>query len=281
MRSAVIFRTISRRSEITPPLMTTEELARRLGEVVVCDIRWSLTDPDHGIAVYERGHIPGAVFVDLDRDLSSEPGPGRHPLPDPASFLDTLGRLGITPQSEVVAYDDARGMIAARLWWMLRSMGHRRSRLLDGGWQAWLEEGRPVETGISEPAPVSYPGPAAFTGVAQLEELGGKTLIDLRAARRFTGEEEPVDPKAGHIPGAMSLPAEGNLRDDGRFLSPRALARRYREVGSDAVVYCGSGVTACHGALAMVLAGRDMPEVYVGSFSEWSRLELPVATGEA
>lgn len=249
--------------------------------MVICDIRWSLTDPSHGVAAYEAEHIPGAVFVDLDRDLSAATGPGRHPLPDPGAFLATLGRLGITPQSEVVAYDDAMGTIAARLWWMLRSIGHRRARLLDGGFQTWVEEGKPVETGSNRPVPAMYPGPVAFSGVAEREDLLGRTLIDLRAASRYAGIEEPVDPKAGHIPGAISLPAEGNLAPDGRFLAPGALARRYRDIGSDAVVSCGSGVTACHGALSMVLAGRDMPDVYVGSFSEWSRLDLPVATGDS
>lgn len=256
-------------------------MSRRLDEVVLCDIRWSLTDPDQGISAYEEGHIPGAVFVDLDRDLSGQPGPGRHPLPDPATFGATLGRLGITPRSEVVAYDDAQGKIAARLWWMLRSIGHRRSRLLDGGLQAWIDQGRPLESGINHPAPVDYPGPISFSGVAGRDELGGRALVDLRAGERYAGREEPVDPKAGHIPGAISLPAEDNLSGDGRFLGPPALARRYRDISSDAVVYCGSGVTACHGALAMVLAGRDMPDVYVGSFSEWSRLDLPVATGDS
>jgi thiosulfate/3-mercaptopyruvate sulfurtransferase len=262
-------------------LISTGELDHRLDEVVVCDIRWSLTDPAHGVSAYEKGHIPGAVFVDLDRDLSGKPGPGRHPLPDPDDFLGTLGRLGIQPETEVVVCDDAEGMIAARMWWMLRSIGHRNSRLLDGGLRAWVGERRPIEAGVNHPAPMAYPGPVSFSGVATLDDLGERTLIDLRAAPRYAGLEEPVDPKAGHIPGAISLPAEGNLAPDGRFLTPAALARRYREIGSDTVVYCGSGVTACHGALAMVLAGRDMPDVYVGSFSEWSRLGLPVATGDS
>lgn len=249
--------------------------------MVLCDIRWSLADPTHGVSAYEEGHISGAVFVDLDRDLSGDPGPGRHPLPDPEVFSATLGRLGIAPHREVVVYDDAEGMIAARMWWMLRAIGHRRVRLLDGGYRAWVGEGRPVESGTNHPVPVAYPGPISFSFVATRDDLGERTLIDLRSAARYLGLEEPVDPKAGHIPGAINLPAEGNLAPDGRFLTPAALARRYREIGSDAVVYCGSGVTACHGALAMVLAGRDMPDVYVGSFSEWSRLDLPVATGDS
>ncbi|MGH8946098.1 MAG: sulfurtransferase [Acidimicrobiia bacterium] len=266
---------------IPPPLIGTDELSRRLNEVVVCDIRWSLSDPSHGVTAYESGHIPGAVFVDLDHDLAGEPGPGRHPLPEPGAFLDTLGRLGIDPQSEVVVYDDAEGMIAARMWWMLRSIGHHRSRLLDGGYNVWVGEGREIETGHNQPTPVSYRGPAYFSGVAQREDLEGRTLIDLRSAARYAGLEEPVDPKAGHIPGAVNRPAEGNLAPDGRFQTPDTLARLYREIGSNAVVYCGSGVTACHGAVAMVLAGRDLPDVYVGSFSEWSRLDLPVATGDS
>lgn len=264
------------------PLISTDELADRLDDVVLCDIRWSLTDPEQGRATYEAGHIPGAVFVDLDEDLSSPPGTaGRHPLPPVEEFAGTLGRLGITRVAEVVVYDDMRGAIASRMWWMLRSIGHQRSRVLDGGFQTWVDAGHPVETGSNVPEPATYPTPKSFHGVVGLERLPGKTLIDAREPDRYTGEREPVDPKAGHIPGALNLPYSENLSPEGTFLSPEELAERFSGIEGRVVVSCGSGVTACHDALAMVLAGREMPGVYVGSFSEWSRRDMPVRTGTA
>lgn len=261
------------------PLIGCAPLAQRLGEVRVCDSRWSLAEPGLGLSSYLEGHIPGAVHVDVDTDLSAPPGPGRHPLPTVEEFAATLGRLGIGPRDEVVVYDDAGGQVAARMWWMLRSLGHRRSRVLDGGFAAWVAGGYPVEAGRVDPPPVEYPAPEGFSGVARLEDLEGRQLIDVRAPERYRGEVEPVDPKAGHIPGAVNLPFSGNLRPDGTFLDPEELAERYAATGARPVVSCGSGVNACHAALAMVLAGMEMPDVYVGSFSEWSRLDLPVAVG--
>lgn len=262
------------------PLISTDELAGRLGEVVLCDIRWSLTNPQHGRAAYEDGHIPGAVFVDLDEDLSAPPGTtGRHPLPPVDVFARTLGRLGITPSDEVIVYDDVRGAVASRMWWMLRSIGHERSRLLDGGYETWVDDGHPVQTGSSVPEPAAYPAPKSFHGVVPLEKLSGKTLIDARAPDRYTGEREPVDPKAGHIPGALNLPHSESLSAKGTFRPPEELAQHFSGIEGRAVVSCGSGVTACHAALAMVLAGREMPAVYIGSFSEWSRRDMPVRTG--
>lgn len=262
------------------PLISHEELAERLHDVVVCDLRWSLTGPDHGRAVYEEGHIPGAVFVDLDEDLAAPPGMrGRHPLPPVGEFADTLGRLGVGRRDEVVVYDDMGGAVAARMWWMLRSIDHKRSRLLDGGYKTWRDAGHPVETGWVSPASTTYPSPKAFRGVVTLDGLSGRPLIDARSPERYKGEVEPVDPKAGHIPGAVNLPFSENLEPDGKFLAPEELARRFSEVGDRAVVACGSGVNACHNALAMVAAGLEMPDVYVGSFSEWSRMGMPVRTG--
>jgi thiosulfate/3-mercaptopyruvate sulfurtransferase len=258
------------------PLISPEDLIERLDEVKLVDIRWALTDPNHGVSVYREGHVPGAVFADLDHDLSGPPGPGRHPLPEVATFAATLGRLGITPEDEVVSYDDVGGTVAARLWWMLEAIGHRRSRLLDGGYRAWADLGYPIEVGDREPAPASYPVPAGFTGTVDRKRLGEGVLIDARAPERYRGEVEPVDPKAGHIPGAINRPATGNLGPDGRFLSRRELASIYGGLGDSVFVSCGSGVNGCHDALAMVVAGLPMPRLYVGSFSEWSNLDLPV-----
>ncbi|MGH8872227.1 MAG: sulfurtransferase [Acidimicrobiia bacterium] len=261
------------------PLITAEELARRLDEVDVFDLRWSLTDPAHGHAAYRSGHVPGAVFVDLDRDLAAGSGDGRHPLPPIRDFVDTLGRLGIDPDDEVVVYDDMGGAVAARLWWMLESIGHPGPvRLLDGGLATWVEQGHPLETGAVEPDATRYRSVDGYTGVVRHDELSGRVLADVRSPERYRGEVEPVDPKAGHIPGAVNYPIAGNL-ENGRFRPSPEMAQRYREFPDDGVVSCGSGVNACHAALALVIAGRPMPDVYIGSFSDWSRRDLPVTTG--
>lgn len=260
------------------PLIRVPELIERLEEVRLFDIRWSLTDPEYGLDAYRNGHIPGAVFVDLDTDLSGPTGPGRHPLPAIEEFASTLGRLGVSPGDEVAVYDDAAGTIAARMWWMLRSIGHSQSRVLDGGIAAWVEAGGRLETGERAPDPVDYPEPPGFTGVITASQLEGRTVIDARAPERYRGEMEPVDPKAGHIPGAVNRPASGNVGPGGTMKSPDSLRVIYEGL-EGAVVSCGSGVTACHDALAMVVAGLDAPDVYIGSFSEWSHLDLPVATG--
>jgi len=264
----------------TSPLIPVEDLVESAANVCVCDLRWDLTNPDKGRASYESGHIPGAVFVDLDRDLAAPPGiQGRHPLPDVAEFAAVLGNLGIAPDTHVVVYDDDGGRIAARLWWMLRSIGHDQVRLLDGGYPAWVAAGKEVEVGAVTRVPAVYPVPGGFGGVVTYDRLDALTVIDAREGERYRGETEPVDPKAGHIPGAINIPTSANLADDGRWRSPSELAELYSGLGSGTVVSCGSGVTACHDALAMVVAGEDMPDVYVGSFSEWSRLDRPVAIG--
>jgi len=262
------------------PLIGVDELAPFLGRHVLCDIRWDLTDPAKGRDTYLNGHIPGAVFVDLDTDLAGRPGlSGRHPLPDVADFAATLGRLGIEPGSRVVVYDDVAGRVAARLWWMLRAIGHESVRVLDGGYQAWVGAGYEVEVGGVIPVPTEYPDPGSFTGFVTHDQVHDRTLIDARNPDRYRGDHEPVDPKAGHIPGAHNVSTSENLDETGRFRDATALAGLYSEFSSDVVVSCGSGVTACHDALAMVVAGREMPDVYVGSFSEWSRRDLPVNTG--
>lgn len=262
------------------PLITTTELSERLNDVALFDIRWALTDPNHGRATYEAGHIPGAVFVDLDVDLADPPGiDGRHPLPPIETWAATLGRLGISPSDDVVVYDDLQGSVAARMWWMLMASGHESVQMLDGGYQTWVKTGLPTGTGNVPPTRSTYPVPPDFSGVAAIDDLEGRMVVDVRASERYRGDFEPVDPKAGHIPGAVNMPLDGSLDDDGRFLPPKALRDRFASVGDTPIVHCGSGVNACHTALAMVLAGHLMPDVYAGSFSEWSRRDRPVTTG--
>lgn len=263
------------------PLITTEELDRCLEDAVVCDVRWDLVDPDKGRSQYESGHIPGAVFVDLDRDLASAPGiDGRHPLPDLNDFASTLGRLGISPNSHVVVYDDNSGRIAARMWWMLRSIGHEQVQVLDGAFATWVGEGRETEPGSAANQPATYPTPDRWTGVVTHQHLADRVLIDARAPERYRGDIEPVDDVAGHIPGAVNVPTDHNVDKDGRFRSPESLEEVYATFPHDVVVSCGSGVTACHDALALVIAGRPMPDVYVGSYSEWTRRGHSVDTGD-
>jgi thiosulfate/3-mercaptopyruvate sulfurtransferase len=262
------------------PLITAGELAASIERPVICDIRWDLTDPAKGKETYLSGHIPGAVFVNLDVDLAGEPGlSGRHPLPKASDFTATLGRLGIDPDSQVVVYDDVGGRVAARLWWMLLSIGHQTVQVLDGGYQAWVAGGHEIATDDVQRNPVTYPAPIRFVGVVSYDQVPDRVVVDARAGERYRGEVEPVDPKAGHIPGAINIPTSANLTDDGRFETPEHLADLYADVPDGAAVSCGSGVNACHGALAMVVAGRDLPDVYVGSFSEWSRRDLSVETG--
>jgi thiosulfate/3-mercaptopyruvate sulfurtransferase len=260
-------------------LISAAELAGRLNAFHVYDIRWSLADPDHGRDSFLRGHIPGAVFVDLDTDLAAPPSTdGRHPLPSPAEFAATLGRLGLSPADPAVVYDDSGGSVAARMWWMLKAIGHHETLVLDGGFQAWVDDGMAVEIGDRIPEAATYPVPDGYEGVVGWDDLEGRRLIDARAAERYRGDFEPVDPKAGHIPGAVNLPYADNLYHSGRFLDPEALAQRFKDIGAKPVVYCGSGVNACHLALAMEIAGKEPPDLYAGSFSEWARRDLPVET---
>ncbi|HXF57257.1 MAG TPA: sulfurtransferase, partial [Actinomycetota bacterium] len=248
------------------PLVEAAWVARHLEhpDLVVADVRW---DPDGSAhRRYEEGHLPGAVFVDVDRDLSAprSPGSGRHPLPAPEDFAAAMARLGIGDGTAVVAYDDAGGAYAARLWWMLRVTGHEAA-VLDGGLAAWAG---PLEAGPGRPRPPATfaPRPWPEELLARAEDVErargdpGSVILDARAPERYRGEVEPIDPVAGHIPGARNAPFPGNLDPaTGRFLPPEELRRRFEALGAgrgrDVIVYCGSGVTSCHLLLAMELAG--------------------------
>jgi thiosulfate/3-mercaptopyruvate sulfurtransferase len=266
------------------PLITVEELHSRLEDpdLRVCDVRWYLGEPDRGSREYQAGHLPGAIFVDLDRDLADPPGRGRHPLPDPDRFTARMGEIGIGDGHTVVAYDSSGGMVAARLWWMLTDLGHPRVALVDGGFPAWVAAGLPVSAD-----PVVFPAAVLslkhrWSGEIEREQLvarlGSLKLIDARAPERYRGEVEPVDPKAGHIPGARSIPTAGHLTEAG-LLRPQL--ESFTGIGGEVVAYCGSGVNACHTILAMVVAGLPPPLLYAGSWSDWSSTDLPVATGPA
>ncbi len=271
-------------------LMTAVDLLRRVragdADLRVCDVRWYLGKPDAGRAAYLQGHVPGAVHVDLDRDLAGADGGGRHPLPEPGAFAARMAAMGIGSRHDVVAYDDVGGTIAARLWWMLDNLGHRRVAILDGGLAAWLDAGGELTQEAPRYRPAELRLADRWTGVidrAELKErLGAVALLDARAGERYRGEVEPVDPVPGHIPTAISVPTGGNLGDDGRFLPPDALRERFGRFAGEpggVVTSCGSGITACHNALAMRVAGLPDPILYPGSFSDWSRAGEEVATG--
>ncbi|WP_329569534.1 sulfurtransferase [Streptomyces sp. NBC_01361] len=260
---------------------------------VILDIRWQLSVAKaagapafDGRAAYEAGHIPGAVYVDLDADLAGPAGAaGRHPLPDVASFGAVMRRAGVSADRDVVVYDGGQGWAAARTWWMLRWTGHPSVRVLDGGLGAWKG---PLETAVPSPVPGTFePAPGAVAlldadGAAAMARSG--ILLDARAAERYRGDVEPIDRVGGHIPGAVSAPTSENVAQDGRFLPADALASRFKSLGAsgdsgEVGVYCGSGVSASHEVLALAVAGIDAA-LYVGSWSEWSSDEArPVATG--
>lgn len=254
------------------PLVDAAWLDAHLGQVVVADVRWYL-DGRSGRAAYASGHIPGAVFVDLDTVLAdpSSPARGRHPLPAPQRFAAGLGALGIGDADTVVAYDDAGGSVAARLVWLLRAIGGRAA-VLDGGLAAWPG---PLETTVVRRTPLrrdAVAWPSALIVDADTVAAGGAPLIDARAPERFRGEIEPVDPRPGHIPGAANVPWATTLDDAGRFLAPERLRSRFGAAGSGPapIVYCGSGVTACHVLLALEAAGLGHGRLYAGSWSQWS-----------
>lgn len=275
------------------PLMSVQELASRLDEpsLRLCDVRWYLGDPTRARREYLEGHIPGAIGIDLDRDLADPGAPGslgRHPLPDPVAFTARLARLGIGTNDVVVAYDDGPGMTASRLWWMLDALGHRSVRVLDGGVAAWRAAGHPVVAGVeasraTASLELGTAWPRTIDRTALRERLGSLTLLDVRAAERYRGEVEPVDPVPGHIPTAISAPSALAVADDGRLRPPAELIERFASVAADSgpvVVSCGSGVTACHTALAMRVAGLEDPILYPGSYSDWVNAGLPVVSGE-
>lgn len=246
---------------------------------------------------YEQAHLPGALFVDLERDLSVPPEHpaegGRHPLPSLEAFGALLGRLGIAAGTRVVVYDDKSGAnAAARFWWMARSAGHAAVQVLDGGLQSAEAAGFALVGTLERPTPVEPRHPRAWQlPIATIDEVRQSSvhrdavIVDVREHRRFIGEMEPIDTIAGHIPGAVNLPYSENLDEEGRYLGPNALRAKYEAVlagaaPEDVIVHCGSGVTACHTLLGFAHAGLAMPRLYVGSWSEWSRRGLPIATGE-
>jgi thiosulfate/3-mercaptopyruvate sulfurtransferase len=277
-------------------VISAPELARQLSEgegiVRLLDVRWTVTAPD-GRAAYAAGHLPGAVYVDLDADLSdhSVTGRGRHPLPSAAALQRSARRWGLNPGDPVVVYDDWGGQAASRAWWLLRAAGVEDVRLLDGGWSAWQQSGNPTET--AEPEPI----PGALTieslaglptvdadGVARRALSSDDVVLDARAAARYRGDEEPLDSRAGHIPGAVSAPTAANLTADGTFLPATDLRERFTALGAGSrpvAVYCGSGVTATHQIAALAIAGYDAA-LYPGSWSEWSSTpQRPIATGDS
>lgn len=276
-----------RRAEkrLRTPLISTAELAGKLSDPdwLVADCRFELGNPAAGRAAWQSGHIPGAIHVDLERDLSLPvtPETGRHPLPSPGAFAATLSRLGIGNGTRVVCYDGGQAAYAARLWWMLRWVGHDAVAVLDGGFAAWTSEGRPVSTEPSARAAARFL-PRPRTGLV-LDAAGvaaalarGETLVDVRGAERFAGKVEPLDAVAGHVPGARNLPFVENLGPDGRFRPPAELAalwgaRAGSEPGRAPICMCGSGVTACQGLLALEAAGIAGGRLYAGSWSEWIR----------
>jgi thiosulfate/3-mercaptopyruvate sulfurtransferase len=274
------------------PLLSAADLAARLDDpgLRVVDCRWYLGRPGAGREAYERGHIPGAIHLDADGDLAAPDGPGRHPLPDPRAFSDRLGRLGIGDAHVVVAYDDAGGGIAARLWWMLDDLGHERVSVLDGGLAAWIELGGALTTEVPDWPPARLTLADRWSRTIDRDVLRGRLgsvlLLDGRADARYLGETEPIDRVPGHIPTAVNAPIDGNLGPDGRFLSAAELRARYMGLGARAagdgpevVTSCGSGVNACMNALAMRIAGLPDPILYPGSYSDWTQQGYPIATG--
>ncbi len=278
-------------------LVSAEETAAHLDDPqwVICDCRHDLANHSAGYKAYRAGHIPGARFLHLDVDLS---GPktgltGRHPLPHPATFCLRLGALGISNNTQVVAYDETGGVYAARLWWMLRWVGHDKAAVLDGGWQAWTKAGLPVTVAQPAAEPASFSGkPRPQIAVDSAQVLANlqerkSLVIDARSNDRFRGENETLDPVAGHIPGAANRFFRLNLGEDGHFKSASALKTEFGAVlnghAAEAIVHqCGSGVTACHNLLAMEVAGLKGSRLYPGSWSEWvSDRRRPVATGKA
>ena len=265
-------------------LVSTADLAERLQNPIalrIFDCRHDLANPQQGEQQYADAHIPGALFAHLDRDLS---GPktgknGRHPLPEPKVFVTWLGKQGLQPTDQVVCYDGGPGAMASRLWWMLRWVGHPVVAVLDGGFAKWQKEGRPVSMELRQPTSWTYPGRAQTSMVAYLSHVEKKlkkaALLDARAPARYRGEQEPIDPVAGRIPGAKNRFNNDNLTAEGTFKPAETLRAEFEAVlggrnPTEVINYCGSGVAACHNALAMEIAGLTGSRVYPGSWSEWS-----------
>jgi thiosulfate/3-mercaptopyruvate sulfurtransferase len=278
-------------------VISCESLAQRIADhvdeasqLVICDLRFSLTDHEQGRSDYAKSHLPGAIFVDLHHDLADHDAGsgGRHPLPSTVAFGSVLDRIGITPDTEVVAYDAAGGAMAARFWWMLHAVGHHKVSVLDGGWPAWVAGGFPVSNlPAADQTPASprssrYPVPLQWPGVVTAEDVervlastgphNPTLLVDARAPERFRGEVEPFDARAGHIPGAINLFNGLNLGPDGLHRPLEELRQIYRPVieATDPIMYCGSGIAACHNLLMLHILGEGSARLYAGSWSDWS-----------
>ena len=269
-------------------LIEVDELVTLLSsnDIVVVDCRFNLSDTSAGESAYAVEHIPGAVYAHLGRDLSGPPvtDKGRHPMLSADAMNSLFGRLGISADTQVVAYDDMRGGVASRLWWMLRYMGHVNVAVLNGGWQAWKASGGATARGVEASRPTSYVGRPGQRRLVTIHEVSQQALlVDSRAASRYRGEEEPIDPIAGHIPNAISYPFATTFGADGRFLSSAQLKTQLTKMmgehhSGDVAFYCGSGVTACANLLAVAHAGLENSGLYGGSWSEWCR-EKPDCIG--
>lgn len=276
----------------TGNLVTADWLAKHVNDpdVAVIDCRFALGKPGVGLAAYLDGHIPNALYFDLEQDLA---GPkqadghgGRHPLPDSASLAALLSAAGVDETVTVIAYDDQDLAMASRLWWLLRYLGHERVAVLDGGWQAWLRGGYPVTTEIHPRAErrfVPRPRPEMLVTAADVMQRSARTaLIDSRSKERYSGQQEPIDRKAGHIPGALHYFYKENLTPEGTMRTASELTERFAPLAAypEIIAYCGSGVTACVNLLALHQAGRPDAKLYLGSWSDWCSYDYPVATGE-
>ncbi len=267
-------------------IISTEELSHHLADPgwAIIDCRFDLAKPDWGFNSYQEAHIPGAGYAHLDRDLAGPitPQTGRHPLPDVTEMASRLGSWGIGSNTQVVVYDTAGGAFADRLWWLLRFLGHKQAAVLDGGFPKWQRESRPVASGVERRAPATFiphPDGSMVADAAEVERIRQDPafrLVDARTGERYRGEKEPIDPVAGHIPGAVNRFHGLNLSQEGVFLPPNVLRQEFAALlGStppeNVVVYCGSGVTSIHHILAMELAGMPGARLYPGSWSEWIR----------
>ena len=277
-------------------LISTEDLAAHLdGSWAIVDCRYDLRDEDWGREQYRAGHVPGAVYASLSKDLAAPPTGrnGRHPIPCVEDLEATFGRLGISPATQVVMYDQDTGMFASRMWWTLRYLGHDAAAVLDGGWAKWVREGRAVKSGDEQRAPAVFTGRRRKELRLPLEQVqsaldeASVLLVDARAPERFEGRSEPIDRTPGHIPGAVNYFYQRNVSDDGVMLPSETLKAQFDEVlggrpADQVVMYCGSGVSACHNLLAMEHAGIRGARLYPGSWSEWSSdPQRPVETGPA
>lgn len=263
---------------MTNPLIQSDELAERVAgdhPPVLADVRWALNGPP-GRPEFDRGHLPDAQWVDLEHELSGPPGAGgRHPLPDPEVFAAAMRRIGVSSDRPVVVYDAANALAASRLWWLLTDAGHPNVRVLDGGLSAWRSAGRPLEMGPGRPVePGTFIGRPGHRARVDAAEIGARIatgdaleLVDVRAPERYSGDAEPIDPVAGHIPGAVNRPSTANLDADGRFLTAVEITVNYDGIDAP-VLYCGSGITAAHTLLALESAGLS-GTIYPGSWSDW------------